>query len=49
MKNLLKQLFCKHEYKTYWSSGNDKLYVFQPFYDAWEVKKCNKCGKVTEL
>lgn len=49
MKKILKQLFCKHNYKEYWSYGTGYLYKFQPYYDAWKVKQCTKCKKQLEL
>lgn len=49
MKKLFKKLFCIHYYTEYWTIGDGRLFLFQPYYDAWIIKKCKKCGKEVEL
>ena len=43
MKQFIKRLFCKHEYKDYWSTLNDA----QMRKAQVVVCQCKKCGKLT--
>lgn len=46
MIKFIKQFFCKHIFNTYWESAGVKFFhVDQWYYDDWQVKSCEKCGK----
>lgn len=43
MKNLVKKIFCKHEYKTTTNLYGDAINYFN---GARSLKKCINCGKI---